>query len=78
MLRTLKEVEYLSQDIVAFEIADRFGEEFITINANGNPAVTRPVLKAFEALTGDTVVWEFSARLWRFRQDYDLPGRRQP
>lgn len=77
MLRRLETDEFVSQDTVAFEVADRFGEMFVEINRNGNPAVTKPILKAFEQLTGERVVWEFSTRLWRFRQDCDEPGRRQ-
>lgn len=74
----LGRVRYLAQDIVGWEIADRFGERFTYSNANGNIAIDKVVLKEFERLTGEAVVWEFSTRLWRFREDYDLAGRRQP
>ena len=78
MMRELVRVTYLAQYSVAWEISDRFGERFIYVNSNGNPAINRDVLREFDSLTKSAVVWEFASRLWRAREDYDLPSRRQP
>ena len=68
-MRELVRVTYLAQDSVAWEISDRFGERFIYVNSNGNPAINRDVLREFDSLTKSAVVWEFASRLWRARED---------
>jgi hypothetical protein len=35
------------------------------MNANGNPAISKQVLKEFRALTDGTLVWERGERAWR-------------
>jgi hypothetical protein len=74
----LRRDEYMAQIVVAWEIARRFGERWTYANANGNPAIAREVLKAFEARTPEDVVWERRTRMWRPRRPYDDPGRMQP
>ena len=69
--------QYLYQQVVASEIAERFGEEFTYVNQNGNLAIDPRVLAAFRRITEDTVVWERGERMWRKRNDADEPGRRQ-
>lgn len=78
MKAELETQNYLYQDTAAYEIIQRFGEDFITINGLGNWAINVKVLKAFQAITDDDVVWERGQRLWRKREEYDLPGRQQP
>jgi hypothetical protein len=78
MVRELRQVEFMAQIVVAWEIERRFGGRFIYFNANGNPAISREVLKAFDAMTGEGVVWENRERLWRYRRPDDLAGRKQP
>lgn len=56
MVAKLDTDQTLHQDEAAFEIQDRFGEEFVYINANGNLAIKKEVLKAFEVLTRGRVV----------------------
>jgi len=75
MLQRLIEERMLSQDVAVSEIALRFGEAFVYENQNGNPAIRADVLREFRKLTTDTVVWERGEKLWRFREDYDPPGR---
>ena len=70
--------DYLDQHVAVAAIMERFGEKFAWINPNGNLAISPAVLKAFNAATGDAVVWERRGRMWRRRQDHDLPGRMQP
>jgi hypothetical protein len=77
MLEELKRETYLYQNMVVYDIEEKFGEEFTHINDNGNPAIDQRVLKEFRKLTEQTVVWERGERLWRLREDYDDPGRRQ-
>lgn len=77
MLEELEESDYLYQEVVAAEILDRFGEEFVYYNQNGNLAISREVLARFRELTEETVVWDRSERLWRWREDRDPPDRRQ-
>lgn len=74
----LKRDGYLYQDVAVGSIASQFGEEFTRVNAGGNMAIVKNVLDAFNKMTGDEVVWVRSERMWRKREDYDLPGRQQP
>ncbi len=77
MVEELERGQYLYQQVVASEIAERFGEEFTYVNQNGNLAIDPRVLAAFRRITEDTVVWERGERMWRKRNDADEPGRRQ-
>lgn len=77
MLEAVRREEYLYQNVVVYEIAEKFGEEFTYTNNNGNLAIDSRVLNEFRKLTGDTVVWERGQRLWRSREEHDDPGRRQ-
>lgn len=78
MLKELEADGTLYQQVAVGEIAERFGENFITINAGGNQAIRPSVLSAFNALTSEDVVWSRSGLFWRKREDFDLPGRQQP
>ena len=77
MLEELKREKYLYQEVVVYEIAERFGEKFTYDNENGNLAIDKSVLREFRRLTENIVVWERGSRLWRFREDYDNPDKRQ-
>jgi hypothetical protein len=77
MVEELHRVEYLYQQDAVYAIETRFGEKFFYINDAGNPAIDKKVLAAFNKLTGDSVVWERGERVWRMREDYDLPSRQQ-
>jgi len=77
MLQELERVDYLYQNMVVYDIASKFGDEFTTINDNGNMAIRKDVLARFRKLTGDSVIWERGERLWRKRQPHDEPGRLQ-
>lgn len=58
-------------------IAKKFGAEFTYTNKNGNPAIDKNVLKIFNALSAETVVWEPRGKYWRWREDRDKEGRSQ-
>lgn len=77
MLSELQRKGCLHQEVVVYDIETKFGKEFIYHNINGNPAIGKKVLAAFNKLTTDSVVWERGARLWRLREQYDGPGRQQ-
>ncbi len=48
------------QEVVVYDIAEKFGEEFTYTNANGNLALEKAVLDAFRRVSGDGVVWSRS------------------
>ncbi len=77
MLGEIERKQELFQLDAVREIAEKFGPEFTCENRRGNRAIDPRVLKAFEKLTGDTVVWEHWGRYWRKRKDGDKPGRNQ-
>jgi len=75
MVGRLEEEELLYQEVVVYEIEERFGSDFVYENENGNLAISRKVLSEFKKLTEDSVVWERGERLWRNREDFDPEGR---
>jgi hypothetical protein len=77
MKEAVESDDFLYQDVAASEIASRFGDEFTYINENGNLAIQQAVLRQFNKATPESVVWERGQRMWRKREDYDLPGRQQ-
>lgn len=77
MLEELERVKFLYQGTVVCDIAAKFGDEFTCLNDSGNAAIRRDVLSAFRKLTGDAIIWERGARMWRKRQPHDGPGRQQ-
>lgn len=77
MLAQLRHGQWLYQETVVGDIESRFGEEFTYINDNGNPAISREVLKAFRSISAKEVVWERSERAWRLRTKHDAPSRQQ-
>lgn len=77
MKESLEASPMLFQEMAVAQIHQLFGDEFVYINDAGNFAISKAVLKAFKAMTADTVVWERGERMWRMREPYDPPGRRQ-
>ena len=67
---------WLNQSDAVWDIEKKFGNEFLYTNENGNPAISRAVLKEFRKLTDKTAVWERGGRYWRRRDDSDDPNRR--
>lgn len=47
------------------------------INDSGGLAIDKKLLRAFNAATKETVVWEKYEKCWRLREPYDSPGRAQ-
>lgn len=77
MLKRLHKEKYLFQEVIVFEISQRFGDEYTYINNNGNLSISKSVLNEFKKLTEENVVWDRSEKMWRFRHQYDTPGKRQ-
>lgn len=77
MIQELQSRKHLYQEQVAWDIKRLFGKSFVYDNANGNPAISKSVLKEFNKLTKDDVVWCRSDRYWRARAAWDKPGRQQ-
>lgn len=77
MLEELKREKYLYQEMIVYTISSKFGDEYISINGNGNMAIDTRVLHEFRKITENTVVWSRSDRFWRFREDHDDPNKRQ-
>lgn len=77
MARQIASRGYLSQSDAVYYIEKLFGEQFVYLNENGNPAISRSVLKEFRRLTEDDVVWSRSDFSWTKRRRGDAPGRQQ-
>lgn len=78
MQAQLERTGELYQDDAADAIARQFGEDFVRYSErNGNTLIAPAVLKAFNALNADTVVWARRNRYWRLRNQWDDPGRQQ-
>ncbi|MEY9884968.1 hypothetical protein [Bradyrhizobium sp. USDA 329] len=76
MLDELKRVSFLYQEQVVHDIQQKFGDDFVYLNENGNYAISKKVLTVFRQLAPD-VVWERGERMWRERTAYDTDGRQQ-
>lgn len=66
----------LYQREAAWHIRRYFGERFIYLNQNHNPAISREVLKEFLLVSLKGVVWNRRERYWRPRHLTDPPNRR--
>jgi hypothetical protein len=72
MLKELKRQHKLHLNTVVFEIAEKFGGQFIC-DKDGNLAIRIDVLAAFRKLTKDSVVWVREDSYWRMRDPHDTP-----
>ena len=77
MLKEVIQRGSLDQGTAAHLIRTKLSEDFVYTNERGNRSIGRKVLRAFDKLSGDTVVWSRSARVWRVRRSEDKPGRLQ-
>lgn len=76
MSQRLEEDKYLYQEIIVYEIASKYGDDYTYINENGNLAIDKKILKEFRIITEDNVVWERVERCWRKRENFDEPNKR--
>ena len=77
MFDELKRRRELYQEDAVGDIQRKFGQEFIYTNSEGGASISKSVLRSFRTITGNDVVWERGAKLWRPRQVPDGPGRQQ-
>ena len=77
MLEEIRTNDYLEQGAAVYTIKDKFGDDFVYTNDNGNLAIAKKVLTAFNKLSGDSVVWLRGEKAWATRQDFHQPGRQQ-
>jgi hypothetical protein len=75
MVEELTKAEVLHQSQVVYDIEERFGETFVELNARGGLVISPGVLREFEKLTKDSVVWSRRGRYWRKRRDDDPSSR---
>ncbi len=77
MLKRLNEEDgVLYQEDIVSDIRERYGDEFVYDNENGNPGIDRKVLSEFRKLTQGKVVWSRGEQYWKFREDSDDPKSR--
>ncbi|HYE32104.1 MAG TPA: hypothetical protein VEH27_11795 [Methylomirabilota bacterium] len=79
MKERIESAGVLYQDEAVAEIQSRFdceSSEFLRINQSGNWSIAPNVLTIFRKMTENTVVWDRYERMWRLREDSDLPGKR--
>jgi hypothetical protein len=69
--------EMLYQNEAAYEIANKFGDEFVYENDKGGLSISKAVRKEFRKLNEETVVWDAREKYWRLRTPQDAPGRSQ-
>jgi hypothetical protein len=77
MLEELQREGTLYQETAVHDIQEKFGKRFTYLNANGNPAIGKDVLKEFKRLSEDSAVWEREDLCWCLRKPSDRPGRQQ-
>ncbi len=68
---------YLPRAATALEILEVFGEPFVVQTEAETWDIAPPVLKAFDRLTKDSVVWVRGGQYWRTREASDPPRARE-
>jgi hypothetical protein len=77
MVKQIGDNDSLYQSDAVREMRERFGEEFLYWDNNGNDAISEAVLSTFRELSGDRVVWLKQSLLWETRKSHHQPGRAQ-
>ena len=68
---------YMPRETIVLEIKETFGEPFVYKTDEEAWAIAKPVLKAFDKLTKETVVWVRGGQYWRKRESSDPPRARE-
>jgi hypothetical protein len=68
---------YVPRAAIAVEIQSTFGDAFVVQAGGGALAIAPPVLKAFNKLTKETVVWVRGGQYWRKREAGDPRSSRE-
>lgn len=73
----MNHVGVLSQSTAVYQIRQLFGDTYVYTNANGNLAINQAVLRKFNKVTADDVIWSRGDKAWRRRHQFHKPGRQQ-
>jgi hypothetical protein len=76
MLSIFRKTGGLTQKQAIWGIRELYGPEYLQQTDRGRFAVPRPILKAFQALDPEGIVWSPRRRAWRPRLPDDPPHRR--
>ena len=65
MISEIVDKWYAHQETTVFDIQNKFGDEFVYINENGNLAISKQVLNEFKKLKeANDIGWDRSERCW--------------
>lgn len=65
MISEILEKGYVYQEYIVQDIQEKFGEEFVYENENGNLAISKKVLNEFKKLKEDNgIEWDRSDKSW--------------
>lgn len=71
MVAEMGDGHWLYQETIVYKMKSRWGADYVYTNSNGNPAISKEVLKEFRKLTEETLVWERGSRAWRRRKPHE-------
>ena len=65
MINEILEKGYVYQEYLVHDIQEKFGDDFVYINENGNLAISKKVLNEFKKLKEqNNIEWDRSERSW--------------
>ena len=65
MINEILEKGYVYQEYLVHDIQEKFGDDFVYINENGNLAISKKVLNEFKKLKEqNNIEWDRSERCW--------------
>ena len=65
MINEILEKGYVYQEYLVHDIQEKFGEEYVYVNENGNLAISKKVLNEFKKLKDvNGIEWDRSDRCW--------------
>ena len=69
MINEILEKGYVYQEYLVHDIQEKFGDDFVYINENGNLAISKKVLNEFKKLKEqNNIEWYRSERCWTKKQ----------
>ena len=77
MLEQVENKKQLFQHMAVMDIQKIFGKSFVDKNPNGNNAISPKVLKEYNKISSEKVVWARYYGAWRLRKESDDPKKRQ-
>ena len=65
MINEILEKGYVYQEYLVHDIQEKFGEEYVYVNENGNLAISKKVLNEFKKLKDvNGIEWDNRERCW--------------